>query len=145
MKTNTANFSFLSVLSFAILSACSHGQCTNIPQRPPAASGAQPTFESTPSTGKTGTSGASDEAHATVLVYKDTGELQCGQGKAVKLDVMAKQLTSRRIRVLSSRTQDDGLMHVQVCGSPTGKINVYEIPASSLRKALRTGFKESAR
>lgn len=75
-----------------------------------------------------------------VLVYKYDGSLQCGMGKAVSLDTMAKELSG--IPIHSSIKKKDGLMHIQVCGSITGMANVYEIPTTSLKQAEGKGFKK---
>ena len=76
----------------------------------------------------------------TVLVSKPDGSLQCGMGKAISPEDMEKQLAG--IKVISREKRPDGLMHVQVCGSPTGMLNVYEIPATSLKDAEAKGFKK---
>lgn len=75
-----------------------------------------------------------------VLVYKYDGSLQCGQGKAVPVETMQKELAG--ITVFSKVKKPDGLMHIQVCGSGTGVANVYEIPAKDLKKAEGKGFKK---
>lgn len=75
-----------------------------------------------------------------VFVYKYDGSLQCGMGKALSLDAMAKELTG--IPVVSSAKKNDGLMHIQVCGSITGMANVYEIPAKFQKQAEAKGFKK---
>lgn len=76
----------------------------------------------------------------TVFVYKADGSLQCGQGQGMKPEDMEKQL--KGIKVHSRENRSDGLMHIQVCGSPTGQINVFEIDASSLKNAEKRGFKK---
>jgi hypothetical protein len=75
-----------------------------------------------------------------VFVFKPDGSLQCGQGKAVAVEVMAQELET--VKVISSRKQNDGLLRTTVCGAPTGQINVYEVPYFQLAKALKFGFKE---
>jgi hypothetical protein len=75
-----------------------------------------------------------------IRVFKYDGSLQCNKGKAIALDVMAKDLGS--IPVFSSANKSDGLMHIQQCGTPTGKANVYEIDASNLALARKAGFRE---
>lgn len=75
-----------------------------------------------------------------VKVYKNDGSLQCGQGKAIELSTMAKELGD--IQVFSSYSKNDGKMRIQLCGSPTGNCNVFEIPKKDLEKALQLGFKE---
>ena len=80
----------------------------------------------------------SDQDH--VFVYKYDGSLQCGLGKPVALEVMQKQLPG--IPVISSTKKSDGLLHIQVCGSATGRANVFEIPAKFQKKAEAQGFKK---
>lgn len=75
-----------------------------------------------------------------VKVYKSDGSLQCGQGKAIAVSDMQKELGD--IEVFSSQNKNDGRMRIQVCGSPTGNANVYEIDRKNLEAALKKGFKE---
>lgn len=75
-----------------------------------------------------------------VKIYKADGSLQCGMGKKISLDEMQKEL--KGIQVFSKSNQNDGLMRIQVCGSPTGDANVYEINQEDLEKALKLGFKQ---
>jgi hypothetical protein len=75
-----------------------------------------------------------------VKVYKFDGSLQCNQGRQIPLDEMLKSLGG--IKVYSSQNLSDGKMRIQLCGSPTGKCNVYEIDRESLDTALKEGFKE---
>lgn len=75
-----------------------------------------------------------------VKVFKYDGSKQCGQGKQISIEAMQKDLG--KIRVYSSANKMDGLMHMQVCGSNTGKANVYEIDRSSLTEAISKGFQE---
>lgn len=75
-----------------------------------------------------------------VKVYKADGSLQCGQGKAIPVEQMKKELQG--ITVFSSENKMDGLMHIQACGTPTGKSNVYEISRNDLEKAKKLGFRE---
>lgn len=75
-----------------------------------------------------------------VKVYKFDGSLQCGQGKKIDLSEMQKEL--KTIKVYSSVNKSDGMMHIQLCGSPTGNCNVYEIDRKDLDEALKAGFKQ---
>ena len=75
-----------------------------------------------------------------VKVFKYNGSLQCGQGKAIAIIEMQKEL--KEIVVYSSAEKNDGMMRIQVCGSPTGDANVYEIDRKDLEKAKSFGFKE---
>lgn len=75
-----------------------------------------------------------------VKIYKPDGSLQCGQGKKIALDDMEKELEG--IKVYNKENKNDGLMRIQMCGTPTGYNNVYEIDKMDLEKALKKGFKE---
>lgn len=75
-----------------------------------------------------------------VRVYKFDGSLQCNMGKSRSLSEMQKDLKS--IEVFQSWKRHDGMMRVQLCGSPTGQSNVYEIDRKDLEAALKLGFKE---
>lgn len=75
-----------------------------------------------------------------VLVAKADGSLQCGVSKGMSPEAMEKEL--KGIRVFSREKRPDGLMHIQVCGQPTGMLNVYEILEGDLAKAEARGFKK---
>jgi hypothetical protein len=53
---------------------------------------------------------------------------------------MQEQLTD--IIVYSSSKKSDGLIHITLCGSTTGMLNVYEIAQTDLEKAKALGFTE---
>lgn len=74
-----------------------------------------------------------------VRVFKPDGSLQCGMGSAIPLETMKKELGN--IKVYSQENTSDNLMHITLCGSPTGKINVFEIDRENLKEALSKGFK----
>jgi len=76
----------------------------------------------------------------TVKVYRYDGTLQCGMGKRIALEEMQKDL--KEIPVISSAHLNDGLMRIQLCGSPTGDANVFEIEEGHLEKAKTLGFRE---
>lgn len=75
-----------------------------------------------------------------VKVYKEDGSRQCGQGKAVSIKEMQKQL--KNIQIFSAENKNDGMIRIQLCGTPTGNSNVYEIDRKDLEAALKAGFKE---
>lgn len=135
-------FQSLAVLtSVLLLAACAAGPCRKLREPELAAhSGKTPKVES-PQSSTPSASPMTKEA--TVLVYKPDGSLQCGMGKGLSVEEMEKQLSG--IKVFSRDKRSDGLMHIQVCGSATGMINVYEIPASSLKDAESKGFKKLER
>jgi hypothetical protein len=139
--------SFVLPIAFLTLAAagCSHGQCNNVPQRPVASedAAASPTpapaaMAEAPGAGAAAQVPAPKDA---VQVFKPTGELQCEPGKGTSLETVQDQLTSKKITVYESHTQPDGLMHMAVCGSPTGTIHVFTISKKSLHAAERAGFK----
>ena len=112
------------------LTACGTGPCRGTASaKAPVTKGAAPV---------SGPTSSADH----VKVYKADGSLQCGQGKAVSLKDMEKDLQG--IQVFSSANKNDGMMRIQVCGAPTGNSNVYEIDRKDLDKALSLGFKEWA-
>lgn len=76
----------------------------------------------------------------TVRIFKYDGSLQCGTGKAIAIEEMQKEL--KDIKVYSAVNKNDGQMRIQLCGSPTGQANIYEIDRENLTKALSLGFKE---
>lgn len=73
-------------------------------------------------------------------VYKLDGSLQCDEAKPVELDKMRLEL--KDIAVYKSFKDHDGLMRAQLCGTPTGRINIYEIDRTSLSQAQGLGFKQ---
>ena len=75
-----------------------------------------------------------------IKIYKADGTLQCGQGKKIALEQMKKEL--KDIKVHSQTNKNDGKMRIQLCGSPTGNCNIYEIDRENLDQALKLGFKE---
>lgn len=75
-----------------------------------------------------------------IKVYKPDGSIQCEQGTGIKPDEMQKQLGD--IKVFSTENKHDGLIRIQVCGTPTGNCNVYEIADSDFAKAEKLGFKK---
>ncbi len=80
-------------------------------------------------------------APETVKVYKHDGSVQCDKTSGVNLDKMKEELVNAGISVSCSNKGKDGMMRPQVCGGPTGKLNVYKIPADKLVDAVDLGFK----
>ncbi len=79
-------------------------------------------------------------AAGTVKVYKYDNSRQCGQGKAVSLEEMAKEF--KNIKIISQEKKNDGMMRIQMCGAPTGVANVYEIDQKDAKRAAKIGFRE---
>lgn len=129
----------LSILSLAFLFlwmvACSHGNCRNQAEAQKNLNG-----ELSATQLKEIEKMKETSQGQRVKVYKFDGSLQCGQGHKIPLDEMKKELGD--IRVYNQFNKNDGKMRIQVCGSPTGQCNVFEIDRESLDKALKMGFKE---
>ena len=68
-----------------------------------------------------------------IKVYKADGSVQCEPGTGTKPEEMQKQLGD--IKVYSAENKHDGLIRIQVCGTPTGNCNVFEINESDFAKA----------
>lgn len=126
---SSITFSMILTVTAGLLTACGSGPCKEVQSQQQSAEIIQ---AKTPVT----------ELKPTdrVKVYKPDGSLQCGMGKSVPLASMQRELQD--IQVFSSVNKPDGLMHIQACGTPTGKCNVYEILRSDLEKARSFGFRE---
>jgi hypothetical protein len=74
-----------------------------------------------------------------VLIFKADGSLKCSMGQSIPPEAMAKELDGVQMFKMESRI--DGMMRPEVCGYPTGKINVYEIRAIDLERAKKLKFK----
>lgn len=109
------------------LAACTHGNCRTQEDAKKSAVQSEVIVEKSKSTNR-------------VKVFKYDGSLQCGQGKKIAPADMQKDL--KGIEVFSSSNQNDGMMRIQLCGSPTGNANVYEIDRKDFEAALKLGFKE---
>ena len=72
-------------------------------------------------------------------VFKTDGSRQCDKRSGIALDVMERELAG--IPVYAKEKRADGLMHIQVCGSPTGMINLFEIDQTNLKQAEERGFR----
>jgi len=76
-----------------------------------------------------------------VSVYKADGSLQCqAEFIDITLEEMQQELISSDIQVRQASKSNDELMHMQLCGSPTGNINVFTIASTDLDKAKALGF-----
>lgn len=118
---------FLLIPLIFVLGACSHGNCK------------QKTADKLIKTEEVSMA-QQPSALERVKVYKADGSLQCGQGKAIPLVEMQKEL--KGIKVYSTANKNDGMIRIQVCGAPTGNSNIYEIERKDLDAALKAGFKE---
>lgn len=147
MKWLVVFFVFMSAFCFT---ACSTHNCSNLPQRPATSDSPPEAASNTDTTSatvdpispaRTETKPAIDPA-ATVKVFKDTGEKQCEEVRGSSLQALKAQLASKKITVLDSTTQPDGLMHMQMCGASKGNIHIITIAKKDLSKVTKLGFKE---
>jgi hypothetical protein len=76
----------------------------------------------------------------TVFVAKSDESLQCNASSGVSLVDMQTQLNN--IVIYSSTKKADGAMHLTLCGTPVGMLNVYEIAETDLQSAVYLGFFE---
>lgn len=72
-------------------------------------------------------------------VYKPDGSRQCEKSAGIALETMERELAG--FVVHNREKRKDGLMHIQICGSPSGMINLFEIDASFVKQAEQRGFK----
>jgi len=75
----------------------------------------------------------------TVKVYRSDGSLQC-EGGGITPETMRATLESAGIAVQCAQAGHDGNMHITVCGSPTGNINVFTIEKRQAEGARIIGF-----
>jgi hypothetical protein len=83
---------------------------------------------------------ASTESEKHVWVTRADGSRQCDSRKVATPEQIAQQVQSAGVMVFQSRTGNDGQMHAQRCGSPTGRTTDLEIAMPDLRKVLALGF-----
>ncbi len=82
----------------------------------------------------------SKAAQNTEEVYQYDLSLQCKPDSGIALHEMKQTLIDKGIDVISSRKGSDGKMRMTVCGSSTGKINIYKINKKDVEKAGQIGF-----
>jgi hypothetical protein len=110
---------------FLLLGACASGHCRKATPAPNVADDGK---------------AADADGNVHVFVAKPDGSLQCKKAKGVSVEKMQVELNG--IQVFSAVKKPDGLMHVQLCGSPTGMHNVYEILTKDLPAAEKLKFKK---
>lgn len=76
-----------------------------------------------------------------VSVYKSDGSLQCQvDNLGIPPTTMQVELMDHDIQIHNAYKTHDGLMHIQLCGTPTDNINVFEISVVDIEKAQTLGF-----
>ncbi len=81
-----------------------------------------------------------------IWVTRADGSRQCASKKAKVPGPaqVAEQMKASGILVFQSRAGNDGQMHAQKCGAPTGNTVELEISRADLRRALEMGFVSKA-
>lgn len=75
-------------------------------------------------------------------IAKDLGLKQCEQLSAQDaLDRTQQLLRRNQINIFAAYCADDGMMRVQLCGAPQGKLGLYKIKHAELAQAEALGFK----
>lgn len=83
---------------------------------------------------------SNDLRSASVWMQKPDGSKMCGFEKGVEPQKIADQLKSLGISVLRARQGSDGMMHMMVCGGPTGKTVDIEVPEAEVERVKKLGF-----
>jgi len=74
-----------------------------------------------------------------IKVFKTMGSLQC-TGGGVSLAALQGQLTAANVQVRFAECGTDGRPTPTVCGSPDGKIGIFEISPAQSAAASAAGF-----
>lgn len=77
---------------------------------------------------------------AGIKVFKATGSLQCSGG-GLSLAALQAQLGAANVQVRSAECGTDGQPMPAVCGTPDGKIGIFEIAVGQDAAAAAAGFK----
>lgn len=83
--------------------------------------------------------GGGEDEEASSKVFKSMGSLQCSGG-GVSLAALQAQLTAAKVQVRSAACGTDGLATSTVCGSPDGRIGIFEISPAQAGAAAAAGF-----
>lgn len=72
-------------------------------------------------------------------VFKGQGGEQC-KPDTLNLEEMQAQLVAANVEVHAVSCGTDGMINVAVCGGPTSRIGIFDIPATQLAAARSAGF-----
>lgn len=84
--------------------------------------------------------GGGEDEEASNKVFKSMGSLQCSGG-GVSLSALQAQLTAANVQVRSAACGTDGVAAPTVCGTPDGRIGIFEISPDQAGAAAAAGFK----
>jgi hypothetical protein len=76
----------------------------------------------------------------TIKIFKFDGTLQCSMGKEITLEEMQKEIVDRGVQVLSKKKDKVPYYISDMCGLPTGEVNVFEISAKDYKKINNLGY-----
>ena len=82
--------------------------------------------------------GAADAAQQ-VRIYQPDGSRQCGEGRELGLEEMARPLREAGIAIRSAEKRRLPIMVGTACGMPTGIANTYVISAADWRRLEQRG------
>lgn len=83
---------------------------------------------------------AAIEAEVPVMIYLSAGALQCEPGSGRNLAQDEAALARAGITSRCAQVADDGQMRIQLCGSDSGRIHLFQIAAHDLAAAQGLGF-----
>jgi hypothetical protein len=75
-----------------------------------------------------------------VWITRADGAQSCSPKSGQSLETGAADLRNAKVRVLDSHKGEDGKMHAQMCGAPSGSTNAYLIPKDDLPQAIAQGY-----
>ncbi len=78
-----------------------------------------------------------------VWLQKEDGSLSCEPDRAVSLEAARAELEKNDVKVLAQQKGNDGQMHIQMCGAPTGNLNLIQVSKDDVSKAKELGFLET--
>lgn len=81
-----------------------------------------------------------DTAALSVWITRPDGAQSCSPKSGQSLEDGAADLKKAKVRILDSRKGNDGKMHMQMCGAPSGTTNAYLVPKEDLPQAAALGY-----
>jgi len=75
-----------------------------------------------------------------VWITRADGAHSCSPKSGQSLEDGAADLRNAKVRVLDSHKGEDGKLHSQMCGAPSGSTNAYLIPKEDLPQAVAQGY-----
>ena len=83
--------------------------------------------------------GGGEDEESSSKVFKSMGSLQCSGG-GLSLAALQAQLTAASVQVSAAACGTNGLASAAVCGSPDGRIGIFEISPAQAGAAAAAGF-----